>query len=201
MAKFCARVRKHEDLPSVSMKDIYRHPTIRSLATTFAAPAAGAGEAAARAARDRPGTLTLSGLPPRPRLRPPAPGSTRQYGRVRDPAAAVLPRVRLGVPRWAGARAYEWVSAARGYEQIYLRSVLLGGAGFIALCTVPIAVKWMAGRPVEAAADPGLEPGLRPVLDRQDAGPVEPAGLPDHRIAAVQLVPAGPGGQGPGGAR
>jgi acyl carrier protein len=33
MAKFCARVRKHEDLPSVSMKDIYRHPTIRSLAT------------------------------------------------------------------------------------------------------------------------------------------------------------------------
>src|ERR1041384_4871343 len=32
MAKFCARVRKQKDLPSVSMKDIYRHPTIRSLA-------------------------------------------------------------------------------------------------------------------------------------------------------------------------
>jgi Phosphopantetheine attachment site len=47
MAKFCAWVRKHEDLPSVSMKDIYRHPTIRSLATTFAAPAAGAGQTAA----------------------------------------------------------------------------------------------------------------------------------------------------------
>src|SRR5436305_8969833 len=32
MARFCARVRKRGDLPSVSMKDIYRHPTIRSLA-------------------------------------------------------------------------------------------------------------------------------------------------------------------------
>src|SRR5207342_2153858 len=41
MAKFCARVRKREDLPSVSMKDIYRYPTIGSLATAFAAPPTG----------------------------------------------------------------------------------------------------------------------------------------------------------------
>ena len=32
MAHFCARVRKRADLPSMSMKDIYRHPTIKSLA-------------------------------------------------------------------------------------------------------------------------------------------------------------------------
>ncbi|MGW4936081.1 acyl carrier protein [Streptomyces sp. NPDC004166] len=32
MAQFCARVRKRADLPSVSIKDIYQHPTIRSLA-------------------------------------------------------------------------------------------------------------------------------------------------------------------------
>src|ERR671928_226346 len=31
MARFCARVRKHPDLPSVSMPDVYKHPTIRSL--------------------------------------------------------------------------------------------------------------------------------------------------------------------------
>src|SRR5260370_37829365 len=36
MAKFCARVRKRGDLPSASMKDIYRHPTIRSLAAALA---------------------------------------------------------------------------------------------------------------------------------------------------------------------
>src|SRR5918992_2814149 len=36
MARFCARVRKRADVPSVSMKDIYQHPTIRSLATALA---------------------------------------------------------------------------------------------------------------------------------------------------------------------
>src|SRR5881394_3199831 len=36
MARFCARVRKRADLPSVSMPDIYKHPTIRSLAATLA---------------------------------------------------------------------------------------------------------------------------------------------------------------------
>jgi len=36
MAQFCARVRKRPDLPSVSMKDIYQHPTISGLATALA---------------------------------------------------------------------------------------------------------------------------------------------------------------------
>lgn len=36
MAQFCARVRKRADLPSASMRDIYRNPTIRSLATGLA---------------------------------------------------------------------------------------------------------------------------------------------------------------------
>ncbi len=49
MARFCARARKRTDLPTVSMKDVYRHPTIRSLAA--ASPASGAG----RASRHRGG--------------------------------------------------------------------------------------------------------------------------------------------------
>src|SRR5580704_19371888 len=36
MAHFCARVRKRPDLPSVSMRDIYRNPTLRSLAAGLA---------------------------------------------------------------------------------------------------------------------------------------------------------------------
>src|SRR5437773_4927619 len=36
MAHFCARVRKRGNLPSVSMKDVYAHPTIRSLAAALA---------------------------------------------------------------------------------------------------------------------------------------------------------------------
>ncbi len=51
MAHFCARVRKRADLPSVSMKDIYRHPTLRGLATALAdaAPASAASRAPAPA--------------------------------------------------------------------------------------------------------------------------------------------------------
>src|SRR3954451_6459254 len=42
MARFCARVRKHPDLPAVSIKDVYAHPTIAGLAGALApAPAAG----------------------------------------------------------------------------------------------------------------------------------------------------------------
>ena len=40
MARFCARVRKRPDLPSVSIKDIYRHPTISGLAGALALAAA-----------------------------------------------------------------------------------------------------------------------------------------------------------------
>jgi acyl carrier protein len=36
MAQFCARVRKRADLPPVSIKDVYAHPTIRSLAAALA---------------------------------------------------------------------------------------------------------------------------------------------------------------------
>src|SRR5207245_2111804 len=36
MAHFCARVRKRGNLPSVSMKDVYAHPTIRGLAAALA---------------------------------------------------------------------------------------------------------------------------------------------------------------------
>src|SRR5215469_12198501 len=36
MAKFCARVRKRGDLPSISMQDVYQHPTIRSLSAALA---------------------------------------------------------------------------------------------------------------------------------------------------------------------
>src|ERR1044071_8822201 len=35
MAHFCARIRKRGNLPQVSMRDVYRHPTIRSLAAAL----------------------------------------------------------------------------------------------------------------------------------------------------------------------
>jgi aryl carrier-like protein len=40
MAQFCARVRKRDDLPSVSIKQVYANPTIRSLAAALDGAAA-----------------------------------------------------------------------------------------------------------------------------------------------------------------
>lgn len=124
MAHFCARVRKRADLPPVSMKDVYRHPTIRSLAAALAdtpfpsAPAP---------ARPQPGT-------------PPA-HSTRRY--VLCGTAQLL--LFCGYCLLTGivvARGYTWVSDGRGVVGVYLRSVVFGSAAFVGLCALPVMAKW-----------------------------------------------------------
>lgn len=128
MAKFCARVRKRADLPSVSMKDIYRHPTISSLAAAFTE----ADEAPAPAP---------SHAPPA-RAEAVAPASTRQY--IMCGTLQLL--FFLGYA-WAtalgGAWAYGWISAGTGLADIYLRAVMFGGASFTVVCTLPILAKWV----------------------------------------------------------
>jgi len=54
MAHFCARVRKRGNLPPVSMRDVYRYPTISSLAAGLAAAAPLGAEPPARAAVEAP---------------------------------------------------------------------------------------------------------------------------------------------------
>jgi non-ribosomal peptide synthetase-like protein len=125
MAQFCARVRKRPDLPAVSMKDIYEHPTIRSLDSALTQAAAAPVEPLvpalpAVAARTRNGEYILCG------------------------ALQVL--VFLGYSYLAGLVAqfgYNWISASSGLADIYMRSFLFGGAAFLGLCTVPILAKWV----------------------------------------------------------
>jgi acyl carrier protein len=74
MAKFCARVRKREGLPVMSMKDIYANPTIKSLAEAF-----GIAEAEAEVDFDAIATLIQPRDPILARSAAPAPASTRQY--------------------------------------------------------------------------------------------------------------------------
>src|SRR2546421_324035 len=38
---------------------------------------------------------------------------------------------------------YEWISAGSGALDIYVRSVLFGGAGFLVVCILPILAKWI----------------------------------------------------------
>ncbi|MGW1025345.1 Pls/PosA family non-ribosomal peptide synthetase [Streptomyces sp. NPDC002577] len=135
MAQFCARVRKRADLPSVSMKDIYRHPTIRSLATalTEAAPAAPADAAHAPAPVSSAGAASSDVVKPAGNL---------QY--VICGALQLL--LFLGYSFLAAlvtARGYAWIAAGANLTEIYLRSVVFGGIGFVALCTFPVVAKWI----------------------------------------------------------
>ncbi len=125
MAKFCARVRKRGDLPSVSMQDIYRHPTIRSLAAALADVV------------PRPVQPSVSAA-----IEAPTPTSTREYilcGALQ--AMSLLAYSYVAVV--AIEAAYAWVSAASGALATYLRLVLASTAAFLVVCAVPIAAKWV----------------------------------------------------------
>src|SRR5437667_1342293 len=123
MAHFCARVRKRGGLPSLSMKDVYAHPTIRSLAAALA------DVAPASAKRADAGALRL-----------PTPTSTREY--VLCGALQVLFYLGysyLGV--LAGIEGYQWLVAGSEGVGTYLRLVLLSDVALLVVCAVPIAAK------------------------------------------------------------
>src|SRR5438093_133901 len=125
MAHFCARVRKRGNLPSVSMKDVYRHPTIRSLAAALADVAPSSATSSVVAASEVA-----------------TPTSTLEYV-----LCGVLQLLFfLGysyVAALAAAEAYEWISAGSDGVDIYLRLVVCSVAGFLVVCILPILVKWM----------------------------------------------------------
>src|SRR5215469_9766304 len=125
MAKFCARVRKRGDLPSVSMKDIYRHPTIRSLAAAFADAA------------------PTSAIPPvSARIQAATPTSTPEY--IFCGALQALFFLAYSYLAVVGiAEGEQWVSTGSSAVEICRRLVLASSAAFFVVCAVPIAAKWV----------------------------------------------------------
>jgi non-ribosomal peptide synthetase-like protein len=122
MAQFCARVRKRGNLPSLSMKDVYAHPTISALATAVADRA------------PPPSTKVAA--------EPPTPTSAREHiicGALQ--ALFYLAYSYLGV--LAITEAYQWMVAGSRGAELYLRLILFTGVGFLVLCAVPIAAKWL----------------------------------------------------------
>ncbi|WP_079149193.1 Pls/PosA family non-ribosomal peptide synthetase [Streptomyces agglomeratus] len=125
MAHFCAKVRKHTDLPPVSMKDIYRNPTIRSLAVALAETAPAAVE-------------------PSPPVRTEVvePVGTFRYG-LCGTAQLLLFLGYSFLAAAVAARGYAWVSDGSGAVGIYLRSLVFGGVAFVGVCTFPVVAKWI----------------------------------------------------------
>ena len=133
MTQFCARVRKRPDLPAISIKDIYQNPTIKSLATAF-------GDDVPIAVELPPPTSVEASAPTSVEVATPA----RKSQVVLCGALQLL--IFLGYSYLAAlvlVQGYEWVAAASGVLDIYLRSVLSGCALFLFLFTVPILAKWI----------------------------------------------------------
>ncbi|MFK0258297.1 Pls/PosA family non-ribosomal peptide synthetase [Streptomyces sp. NPDC090445] len=153
MARFCARIRKRADLLPVSMRDVYRYPTVNGLvsALTAAAPTT------APMPSDQPSVQQS--------VQPSAGSAVPASAPARTPASAPEGRraARAGTGQYllcgmlqflaflgfsyvaalATVRCYEWVGAGTGVLDAYLRSVLAGGMMLVGLCLAPIAAKWI----------------------------------------------------------
>ncbi len=128
------------------MRDVYRHPTIRSLGTALDGPSAvrdGDEPAPATATVAAPATTAPDPRPPGPAppLPPPPPERRSQ---VLCGALQLLCFVGYAfLLALVTARGYDWISAAAGLWDGYLRSVVFGAAALPVLCTLPIVAKWV----------------------------------------------------------
>jgi amino acid adenylation domain-containing protein len=125
MTRFSAQVRKQTDLPPISIKDIYLHPTVRGLARVL-------GDA----------VPTGPAADPRPVTR------TSDVGYVLVGAAQLL---WILVAACAGGLlldwAFRWISGGVGWLATYQRGVMVGAGTFAGLCALPILAKWwLVGR-------------------------------------------------------
>ena len=132
LARFCARVRKQPDLPPISMKDVYKNPTLQGLS---AALSAAQPKSAPRPAGPDGGAAT-------PVERPAFRASTTAYWAcgllqlifvLGYAAVTVLFTITVG----------EWVLTADGAAATYVRGVLAGGLVLGLACAVPILAKWV----------------------------------------------------------
>ena len=160
MARFCARVRKRADLPSVSMPDIYKHPTIRSLAASLAdtrtdtkpTPASQPATPTALMAAGRARNTDTKPTPVRSqqlrrlslsRRGGPAMVSGSVVSCLRGVAAPVPPRL----PRPYRDRRCEGLRVGLGQPEPGSTSTCgrssSGAAIFLGLCTLPILLKWV----------------------------------------------------------
>ncbi len=133
MAHFCARIRKRSDLPSVSMKDVYAHPTVRGLAAVLAGA-------------EEPGPERAP-----VQAEPVPPGSSFRHALCGTLQFLVFVGYSL-LGAVALTQGYEWVAAAPSAAGVYLRAALFGGLLVVGLTLLPVAAKWLLigrARPAE----------------------------------------------------
>jgi len=138
MARFNAALRERTTLPSVSMKDIYRYPTVRELAASLgpatASPLSGA-------VRPEPPTRCAGEQPPVPEAAS-QPSGTPHYLLCGVLQLLVVAASVAGAALLLNA-GFSWVIGASGILDVYARLVAFGSCTLFGLGLLPIAVKWL----------------------------------------------------------
>ncbi len=129
VAHFCARARERPGSPPVSSRDVYLHPTIRSLAASATA---------------------APGVPGRP-AGPPGPGEVRRAGTAAYLACGAVQLLAFVASVFLAAAVLcgglTWISGGVGVAGLYLRSLAFGTGVFFLLCGLPVLLKWtLVGR-------------------------------------------------------
>jgi non-ribosomal peptide synthetase-like protein len=124
IARFSAALRRETDLPPIGVQDIYQAPTIRQLAATVDAPTGGDAWAEPHAVPVRQRSTTV------------------------DFVLCGVLQAMLALGYSFGFMAamvagYDWVIEATGVLAIWGRSVLFTAGFFVALCVMPILLKWV----------------------------------------------------------
>ena len=130
MARFCARVRKAGDLPTVAMRDIYEHASIDDLVEALVTPASD-------------GTAASSS----PVVSVPVPPPVRAAGGVAYVLCGAgqlifgLTYASLGIVLLV--MAYEWVAVADGWVALAERAFVAGDIIFVIPVVLSIVLKWL----------------------------------------------------------
>jgi non-ribosomal peptide synthetase-like protein len=148
MARFCARARKRDDLPSVSMKDVYQHPTISGLALALAPATAPMGVRLREPAEPPSRVVRPAPYPRQPARQLPASDPPQErVGTLSFILCGALQFLAFVGYAYATSvvivRGSEWISSGPSLAVDYLRAVAFGGAAFLGMCVFPIVAKWV----------------------------------------------------------
>ena len=126
MARFCARMRKRDDVPTVSMKDVYAGPSIERLVALVSG--------------DIPAPAAAQASPPTEPVKPATNGEVALCGALQ--LGVGLTYVFL-IALWMTAGLH-WIIAGESFIDIYTRAMLFTCGGF-ASC-FPSRPFWRSGR-------------------------------------------------------
>ncbi|MGH3624464.1 MAG: Pls/PosA family non-ribosomal peptide synthetase [Sciscionella sp.] len=124
LARFCARVRERADLPSMSLKDVYLHPTVRGLAAALS---------------------DATSVPVEPPAQPTT--AVEPVSGPRYTVCGALQMLAFFGYCYLNALILDhgvgWLLTGTGLLDVYLRSLICGAIGLLVLCTLPILAKWL----------------------------------------------------------